>query len=80
MQSPAVDDADASMALALDVDELFHARDGFRGCLAVQVERAACGVVSAFEFSQFSPIDTRGGVALIRSGPIVIARCRSWER
>ena len=41
MQSAAVDDADASMAMAPAVDELLHARDGFRGRLAVQVEHAA---------------------------------------
>src|SRR5580765_3019552 len=49
MQSPAVNDADTAMAMVAAVDELFHARHGFRRRLAVQVERAACRIISALE-------------------------------
>ena len=41
MQSAPVDDTDASVAAAPAIDELFHARDGFLGRLAVQVEHTA---------------------------------------
>ena len=76
MQSPAVHDADASfpveMATAPAVDELFHVRDGFLGRLAVQVEEAAGGVVSALDLSERAPIDTGRDVSLLLSFPIVI--------
>jgi len=82
VQPAAVDDGHASMAKATAVDELLHVRDGFRGCLAVQIKSAACGVVSSLEFSQLAPIDTRRGVSLVRSYPIVITRrrCRRGRR
>jgi hypothetical protein len=73
MQSAAVDDGDASMALALVIDELLHLRDGFRSRLAVQVESAGCGVVSAFDLSKLTPIDTRRDISLIRSVAVVMS-------
>jgi hypothetical protein len=66
MQSAAVDDAYASVEMAPVVDELFHARGGFCGCLAVQIEPAARSVVSSLELSEFAPIDTGRGVSLFR--------------
>ena len=74
MQPPAVDDADASVAMAPAVDELLHVRDGFRGGLGVQVEPAAWGVVSALDPSKLTPIDTRRDITLLGSGRIVM-RC-----
>jgi hypothetical protein len=72
MQSPAVHDAYASVAMAPAVDELFHVRDGFLGRLAVQVEEAACRVVSALDLSELAPIDTGRDVSLLLCRPIVI--------
>jgi len=72
MQSPAVDDADASVAVAPVVDELLHVRDGFRGGLGVQIEPAAWGVVSALDPSELAPIDTRRDVTLLRFCLIVM--------
>ena len=72
MQSSPVDDADASVAIAAAVDELFHAREGFRGRLAVQVEHAAWGVVSALDLSKLAPIDTGRDVSLLRAYAIVL--------
>jgi hypothetical protein len=57
MQSAAVDDTDTTVAMALIVDELLHVRDGFRGRVAVQVEHATWGVVSALDLSELAPID-----------------------
>ena len=72
MQPPAVDDADASVAMAPAGNELLHVRDGFLGGLGVQVEPAAWSVVSALDRSELTPIDTRRDVTLLRSRPIVI--------
>jgi hypothetical protein len=72
MQSAAVNDGHASVAMAATVDELFHVRDGFIGGLAVQVEHAARRVVAALEFSEFAPIDTGRGVSLVGFCPIVM--------
>ena len=67
-----MDDADASVAVAPDVDELLHVRDGFRGGLGVQVEPAAWDVVAALDLSQLTPIDTGRDVTLLRSSPTVM--------
>ena len=75
MQSAAVDDGYASVAMAPAVDELFHTRNSFRGRLAVQIEHVAGGVVSSLEFSKFAPIDSGRDVSLFRSFPIVMS-CR----
>lgn len=76
MQSAPVDDTDASMAAAPAIDELFHARDGFLGRLAMQVEHAAWDVVSALDLSELAPIDTGGDVSLLGCCPIVRRRRR----
>jgi hypothetical protein len=60
MQPPAVDDADAAMAVATIVDEPLQARDGFRGGLAMQVEPAAGGVFSALQSFRSSRRSTPG--------------------
>jgi len=72
MQPSAVDDADASVAVAPVVDELLHARDGLGDGLGVQVQPAAWDVVSALDPSDLTPIDTRRDVALLRPCPIVM--------
>ena len=59
VQPPAVDDADTAMAAA-GVHETLHARNRFRGGLAMQVEPAGGGVVSALQFSELSPVHARG--------------------
>ena len=63
VQSPAVDDADAAMAVAAIVDEPLYARDGFLGGPAVQVEPAAGGVFSALQLSSLTPVHTWGNEA-----------------
>jgi len=73
MQAAAVDHADASVAIAPAVDELFHLRDGFRGRLAVKIEHVACGVVSALDLSEFAPIDAGRYVSILRFRPIVLS-------
>jgi hypothetical protein len=63
VQPPAVDDADAAMAVATIVDEPLQARDGFRGGLAMQVEPAArCRMLPILE-SQIGNVgsDDAGG-------------------
>ena len=72
MQPPAVDDADASVAMAPAVDELLHVRDSFGGGLGVQIEPAAWSVVSALDLSELAPIDTRRDVTLLRFCLIVM--------
>jgi hypothetical protein len=71
VQASAVDDADTSMTEAPALDELFHARDRFRGRLAVEIERAGGRIVSALQFSELAPIDTGCDVALILSDAVV---------
>ena len=75
MQSAAVDDGYASVAMASAVDELFHARRGFGSRLAVQVEYAAWGVVSTLDLSELAPIDTGRDVLVLCFFPVVIT-CR----
>ena len=72
MQSTAVDDAYASVAMAPAVDEMFHIRGRFLGRLAVEVEHAAWGVISALELAKLAPIDTWRDVSLLRSFSIVM--------
>ena len=74
MQASAVDDADASVAMAPAVDEPLHVRDGFRGGLGVQIETAAWGVVSAPDLSQLTPIDTRRDITFLGSCRIIMRR------
>jgi hypothetical protein len=74
MQPPAVDDADASVAMVPAVDKLLHVRDGFRGGLGVQVEPAPRGVVSALDLSELTPIDTRRDITFLGSCRIIM-RC-----
>ncbi len=74
MHPPAVDDADASVAMASVIDKPLHVRDGFRSGLGVQVEPAAWSVVSALDLSELTPIDTRRDITLFGSGRIV-KRC-----
>jgi hypothetical protein len=79
MQPPAVDDADASVAMPSAVDKPLHVRDGFRSGLGVQVEPAAWGVFSALDPSELTPIDTRRDVTLFGAGHIFM-RCRRGGR
>ena len=71
MQSPAVDDGYASVAMASAVDELFHARHGFGSSVAVQVEHVAWDVVSALDLSELAPIDTGRDVSVLCFFPVV---------
>ena len=64
MQPPAVDDADAAMlTVAAIVDEPLHARDGFRGGLAMQVEPAGRGVFSTLQLPELTPVHAWGDEA-----------------
>lgn len=62
-QSTAVHDADRAMTVAAALDERLHARQRFRGCLTMQVETAARGVLAAFQPPQFTPVDTMRDIA-----------------
>jgi hypothetical protein len=63
VQPPAVDDADAAIAVATIIDEPLHARDGFRSGHAMQVEPAAGGVFSALQLSELTPVHAWGDEA-----------------